>query len=102
MRTRLGCEIARIGRAHAAAQRTGIPVDEVLDGALESGTVSRRAVLGGAIAGATALTIGRRLPRAAAKDAPRIVIVGGGGAGVRCAHALWDHGIRSTVYEASD
>jgi monoamine oxidase len=101
-RTPLTRQLRRIAGAHDAAYRTGVPVDEVLDGALDDGTISRRAVLGGALAGAAALTIGRRLPRAAAQDQPRIVIVGGGGAGVRCAHALWDHGIRSTVYEAAD
>jgi monoamine oxidase len=106
--------LQQISRAHSTARRTGVPVDEVLDGALddsdvERGQISRRSVLTGMTAGGAALAlsgIARRLPRAsastAARVAPRIVIIGAGGAGTRCAHALWDQGIRSQVYEGAD
>jgi monoamine oxidase len=50
------------------------------------------ALLGSAVAG---------LPRSTrAATSPRIAIVGGGLAGLRCAHKLWtDRGLSSTVYE---
>ncbi len=39
--------------------------------------------------------------RAGAATAPKIAIIGGGLAGLRCAHKLWiDRGLKSTVYEA--
>jgi monoamine oxidase len=98
--------LQRISRAHTTSRRTGVPVDEILDA---PGDISRRQVLAGAAAGGAALAfsgVAGRLPRAAAstptRDAARIVIVGAGGAGVRCAHALWDQGIRSQVYEGAD
>jgi monoamine oxidase len=69
--------------------------------------VSRRDVLRGAgIAAAGGLVLGTaglaRPERAAAAGQPRIVIIGGGLAGLRCAHKLstkW--GWTSTVYEAN-
>ncbi len=113
-RTRMTATLQRISRAHAASQRTGAPVDEILDGALDDPRadgrrLSRRAVLAGTAVGGAALALSgvtRRLPRAGAStaghDVPRIVIIGAGGAGTRCAHALWDRGIRSQVYEGAD
>ena len=59
-----------------------------------SGAVAAGAALGGAIAL-------RQAPARAASQ-PRIVIVGGGAAGLRCAHKLWTHsGWTSAVYEAN-
>jgi monoamine oxidase len=113
-RTRMTATLQRISRAHETSRRTGAPVDEILDGALDDAgadgrQLSRRQVLAGSAAGGAALALSGlagRLPRAgasnAARDVPRIVIIGAGGAGTRCAHALWDHGIRSHVYEGAD
>jgi monoamine oxidase len=107
--------LRRISSVHDTSRRTGMPVDEILDDAAPKEhagrppQISRRDVLAGAAAGGAALAISGvagRLPHAAAstsaRDAPRIVIIGAGGAGVRCAHALWDQGIRSQVYEGAD
>lgn len=55
------------------------------------------------LAGAGTLLLGAALPGAAWADRrqPRIAIVGGGIAGLNCALTLDDHGVRSTIYEAS-
>jgi monoamine oxidase len=69
--------------------------------------VGRREFLAGAGAAALALAGGgfvrpRRAAAATAKQ-PTIAIVGGGLAGLRCAHVLWTkYGWSSTLYEASD
>jgi monoamine oxidase len=68
--------------------------------------VGRREFLAGAGATAAALAGGTLLrPRAASAAAvkqPTVAIVGGGLAGLRCAHVLWQkYGWNSTVYEAS-
>ncbi|WP_328296806.1 FAD-dependent oxidoreductase [Streptomyces sp. NBC_00435] len=114
---------------HAEARRRGMPVAEVVgeqtrrtentrrtrarraggpDSTAPSPAPSRRRVLGaaGALAAAAALPGGLLLPRGAAAAtgpaAPRIVIVGAGLAGLRCAHRLWNRAspVATTVYEA--
>lgn len=106
--------------AERESRRTGIPVAELVGVRAErrqqnfarvaasgraerywaSREVSRRALLGGA-AGVAAATALARAPRADATTAPRVVIVGAGLAGLRCAHSLWTQGgVASTVYEA--
>lgn len=105
--------IRRTLAAHAQAERTGIPVDEVLgmaDAAREERRASgptRRAVLGGALGAAGAVALGSS-PAAALRPTakpttPSVAIVGAGLAGIRAAHWLWTvKGIRSTVYEGSE
>jgi monoamine oxidase len=106
--------------AERESRRTGIPVDELVGErarqvqrararAAGSGRaerywaareVSRRTLLAGA-AGTAAASALTRTARANAATAPRVVIVGAGLAGLRCAHSLWTRsGIASTVYEA--
>lgn len=100
--TPLTRELRRTLAAHARSQRTGIPVDEILERASTTG-MSRRAFLQGAgVAGLTgaALAAGLRPRAARGAGAPSVLIVGAGLAGVRAAH--WLHqvkGIASTVYE---
>lgn len=103
--------------AHAQAERSGAPVEEVLGAngelrraqATGESTFTRRAfVLGGAglIAGA-ALGGWAQASRASKgpAGAPRVAIVGAGLAGLRCAHLLWTGApgspIASSVYEAN-
>jgi monoamine oxidase len=54
---------------------------------------------------AAAIATGARPPgpaRAATRGSGRVVVIGAGVAGLSCAYRLWQHGVRSTVYEASD
>lgn len=70
---------------------------------MRSAAVSRRRLLGGALAvGAAAATAGLPRRAAAAPAAPSIVIVGAGLAGVRAAHWLYKvKGIKAALYEGS-
>jgi monoamine oxidase len=83
--------------AHAActeAAETGAPIDEVAD--WRSARLPRRQVL--MSAGAAALGLGRSGGGGA--NAPRVIIVGAGLAGLACARTLWrNKGIAATVYE---
>ncbi|MFG2983632.1 flavin monoamine oxidase family protein [Streptomyces sp. NPDC048258] len=115
---------------HGEARRRGMPVEEVAGERVETvrretarrerarhaeeqsaalgGTFGRRRILGaaGALTAAAALPGGLLAPsRAAAATgaaAPRVVVVGAGLAGLRCAHRLWNRPdpVAATVYEA--
>jgi monoamine oxidase len=80
------------------AERTGQSVEQVQ--AERRRQITRRDFIKvtGATVGAAALA--GRLP-ALASTAPRIAIIGGGIAGLNAALTLRDHGLASTVYEAS-
>ncbi|MEV4613248.1 NAD(P)/FAD-dependent oxidoreductase [Kitasatospora sp. NPDC049258] len=91
------------------ARRRRMPVAEVTGERAERAarTVSRRQVLGsaGAIAAATVpagLLAPSRAAAAGTATAPRVVIVGAGLAGLRCADQLWNRArpVAATVYEA--
>ncbi|MFB9310378.1 monoamine oxidase [Agromyces hippuratus] len=105
--TPLSARLGRIIRAHAEADRTGVPVDDVLGREPErQHGVSRRDALiaGGAIGAGAALAMATPAHAAVAKPgpAPKVVIVGAGLAGVRAAHWLWRvKGIAATIYEGS-
>ncbi len=98
----------------ARARATEAPVDEVADqmaaedrdrkarfgrrtllkGMASVGAVAATAPLGGKVDG---------LNRGGGRTEPRIVIVGGGLAGIRCAHYLWTtKRVASTIYEWDD
>jgi monoamine oxidase len=106
-RSSLTALLRNIHAAHLEAEMRDLPPDVVFD-EHEARRIARREFL--TAAGATAATVfgigalGTALPiRAFAKaaHAPRIVIVGGGLAGVTCAYRLWQAGIASTLYEAN-
>jgi monoamine oxidase len=83
------------------ARVTGAPVDEVMAmRAARAHRPGRRQVLGGALATAAGVLLPRRSD---AIGQPRVVIVGGGMAGLCCAWRLWEHrGIAATIYEWDD
>ncbi len=96
----------RIHAAYLEASARGMPVDEVHEEQRQRRTTMARsrflagvAAAGGAAAFGSGLTL--RPLRAFAKPSPRVVIVGGGLAGVTCAYRLHRAGMKSTLYEAN-
>jgi monoamine oxidase len=89
--TPLSQQIRRTLAAHATAQRTGIPVEEVL-GQSAAVDLTRRDFLRGAgalTAAGVAVAAGMRPAPARATAGPSVVIVGAGLAGIRAAHWLY-------------
>lgn len=98
--------LQRFFRDHRLAGAHGVPLEalpelraEARERARRGPGLSRRALLAGLGAGALALGLPRR---SAARDAPRIAVVGAGLSGLCCALALADRGVAATVYEASE
>lgn len=105
VRTMAAAYAARIDRSPATVEEVVAEYERTrLQRASNPSEWSRRQFLKGAAAtgagilAAGALGVGA-LP-AAAKSKPTIAIVGGGLAGLSCAHLLAKRGLRSTVYEA--
>jgi monoamine oxidase len=103
-KSRILSAIQRIARDYRIAEQHNVSVatvaewrEDAAQKRRESG-VSRRQLLGGAVAAAGVLA----LPgRARAARQPTIAIVGGGIAGLSCALQLADQGLAATVYEAN-
>src|SRR5688572_5550524 len=96
--------LSGLARDHAAARRTGIPVDEFRDirSALHSGELSRRTLLKlGAVAPVGLAATSAVAPAKPATQPARIVVVGAGMSGLTAALTLADNGVGCTVYEAS-
>lgn len=103
----------RFFHAHMEADRRGVPVQDVLQcykdrseilGQYARGGLSRRAfvrLMG--LTGATmaSLATAPLLGPAKAQAGARVVVIGAGLSGVRCAHLLGQHSIVADVYEAS-
>lgn len=92
----------RLGEAAAVASEAAardVPAGEVL--AERETLLRRREVIAGGAGLAVAAMLSGPLPRALAASAPRIVVVGGGLAGLTCAYRLKQAGYRADLYEAS-
>jgi monoamine oxidase len=98
-RTPLASRLGEAASVASEADARGTSVDEVLED--RAGGLRRRELLAGGAGLAMAAMLGGRLSRAIAASAPRIVIVGGGLAGLTCAYRLKQAGLRADLYEAS-
>ena len=111
---RLGPAIRKAAAVSAQSRATGSPVDEVAeqlaadDRGREARFGRRNLLKGMTSVGAVAATVPlssnvNGLSGGGSKTAPRILIVGGGLAGIRCAHYLWTRKqVASTIYEWDD
>jgi monoamine oxidase len=99
-RTELFRRLRRALRVADQLERQNIPTDEALERAAEDW--SRRRFLGTSAAAVAAASFGfPRIVRAQDDPQLRVVILGGGTAGLTCAYRLQQAGVRSTIYEAS-
>jgi monoamine oxidase len=102
-RTPLLRALRQLAGEHAAAEKLGIPVEE-LRGRREEQAYSRKDFLkrtgAAGFALAAAGPAGALVTSARGATGPRIAIVGGGIAGLTAALTLQDRGVASTVYEA--
>jgi monoamine oxidase len=98
-RTPLARRLGEAASVAAEAATQGTSVDEALE--VRAGLRRRELLAGGAGLAAAAMLSGP-LSRAIAATSPRIVVVGGGLAGLTCAYRLKQAGHRADLYEASD
>ena len=92
-----------IHAAYAEADVRGMPADAVYEEHSRRRALTRGQFLAAAAAAGGSLAFGNASwpLRAFAKNAPRVVIVGGGLAGMTCAYRLRRAGIASTLYDAN-
>src|ERR1700730_17088333 len=95
--------LRRIHAAHADRSVRGVPADEIYEEQSQRRSLSRAQFLGAAAAFGGAFAVDRAAwPLSAlAKSAPRVVIVGGGLAGVSCAYRLRQKGVAPALYDAN-
>jgi monoamine oxidase len=99
-RTPLAGQLRDAASVASEAAARGTSVDEVLED--RKARFPRRDLLAGGAGLAVAAMLGGRLSMATAAGAPRIVVVGGGLAGLTCAYRLKQAGYQANLYEASD
>ncbi len=99
-RTPLARGLQEAASVAAESASRELPVDQVLEE--RSGGMRRRELIAGGAGLAAAAMLSGRLTRAFAAGAPRIVVVGGGLAGLTCAYRLKQAGYRAELHEASD
>ena len=95
--------VRRLGEAASAAADAAAnenPAEAVLEE--RPGLIRRRELLAGGAGLAAAAVLAGPLSRVLAVGGPRIVVVGGGLAGLTCADRLKQAGYRADLYEASD
>ena len=107
MGPRPGSALRRIRMAQAAIRRSDTADSAPTSpGGRPAGRITRRSLLQAAGGTAVTLGLGSVWPdgsHARADPEARVVVVGGGIAGLGCAYRLWrEHGIRAKVYEWSD
>jgi len=95
--------VRRLGTAASAAARAAAS-EGFTEGVFEerSGLIRRRELLAGGAGLAAAAMLAGPLSRVLAAGGQRIVVVGGGLAGLTCAYRLKQAGYRADLYEASD
>src|SRR4051812_713673 len=89
----------RLGEAAAIAAREASAEEALAD---PSPGMRRRELLAGGAGLAAAAMLSGPVSRALAASAPRVVVVGGGLAGLTCAYRLKQSGVNAQLYEASD
>src|SRR5829696_7853352 len=99
-RTPLARRLGEAASVAAEAAAQGTSAEEVLEGRADG--LRRRELLAGGAGLAAAAMLSGPLSRALAASAPRIVVVGGGLAGLTCAYRLRRAGHRAELHEASD
>jgi monoamine oxidase len=94
-----------IHAAHAESSVRGVPADEVFEEQAQRRALTRRRFLAGAAAAGGTFALARAawpLPALGkASSMPRVVIVGGGLAGMTCAYRLRKAGIAPTLFDAN-
>jgi monoamine oxidase len=107
-RTELFRQLRSLASAHRAARSRGMAIGEWRARRAElQGAMSRREMLNAvgaaSVAAALATPMGKAFAASAAdRRSARVAIVGAGIAGLNCALALADKGVRATIYEASN
>ena len=103
-RTPLFALLQRASRLTRQADTSGIPMDELIDGAGHVRGMSRREFLATAGASAAALAVGgcASLPLRTARREPQVIIVGAGLAGLTAAYRLRAAGVPVRIVEAQE